>query len=94
MPTLNLKIIPVPPAIFLGDFADLNSFRGINPDAPPKEGLEASEGHMEGHEGRPSKRGASWSLCDHLIFRKIVDCVAKKCPTPLVMSLERVFKNS
>ena len=62
MPTLNLKIIPVPPAIFLGDFADLNSFRGINPDAPPKEGLEASEGHIEGHEGRPSKRGASWSL--------------------------------
>ena len=63
MPTLNLKIIPVPPAIFLGDFADLNSFRRINPDAPPKEGLEASEGHIEGHEGRPSKRGASWSLC-------------------------------
>ena len=60
---MNLKIIPVPPAIFLGDFADLNSFRGINPDAPPKEGLEASEGHIEGHEGRPSKRGASWSLC-------------------------------
>ena len=65
MPTLNLKIIPVPPAIFLGVFAVLNSFRGIiiNPDAPPKEGLEASEGHIEGHEGRPSKRGASWSLC-------------------------------
>ena len=40
----------MPPAIFLGDFADLNSFRGINPDAPPKEGLEASEGHIEGHE--------------------------------------------
>ena len=57
MPTLNLKIIPVPPAIFLGDFANLNSFRGINPDAPPKEGLEASERHIEGHEGRPSKRG-------------------------------------
>ena len=53
----------MPPAIFLGDFADMNSFRGINPDAPPKEGLEASEGHIEGHEGRPSKRGASWSLC-------------------------------
>ena len=51
MPTLNFKIIPVPPAIFLGDFADLNSFRGINPDAPPKEGLEASEGHIEGQVG-------------------------------------------
>ena len=56
----------MPPAIFLGDFADMNSFRGINPDAPPKEGLEASEGHIEGHEGRPSKRGASWSLWPNL----------------------------
>ena len=71
MPTLNLKIIPVPPAIFLGDFADLNSFRGINPDAPPKEGLEASEGHIEGHEGRPSKRGASWSA-SNLSEKKII----------------------
>ena len=57
---IKLKNNPVATAIFLGELADLNSFRGINPDhdAPPKEGLGASEGQGE----RPSKRGACWSL--------------------------------
>ena len=85
MPTLNLKIIPVPPAIFLGDFADLNSFRGINPDAPPKEGLEASEGHIEGHKGRPSKRGASWSL------RLVRYGFSRKTKTAVLWLSETVF---
>ena len=61
----------MPPAIFLGELADLNSFRGIiiNPDALQKRGLGPSRGYIEGQEGRPPPKREACCLLINLFPR-------------------------